>query len=193
MLLISSIPSSIWSKENNYSWLAMHFSPNFTLKELIYSPDAQRANIKQEPTLLAVARMTVLVIKVLQPIRDHYNLPLKVNSCYRSEAWNAHINGSSKSSHCCNDQSSASDIEIVSESVSNLELAEYIRDNLEFDQLILENYDPNRIQAWDGEVEGPNSGWVHVSYNALGNNRKEVKRMLYDRNGKAKYFPGLTE
>jgi hypothetical protein len=42
-------------------------------------------------------------------------------------------------------------------------------------------------------VEGPNSGWVHVSYNALGNNRKEVKRMLYDRNGKAKYFPGLTE
>ena len=173
--------------------MAMYISQNFTLKELIYSPDAQRANIKQEPTLLAVARMTVLVIKVLQPIRDHYNKALKVNSCYRSKEWNAHINGSSKSHHCCNGESSAADIEISSESVSNLELAEYIRDNLEFDQLILENYDPKRIQAWNGEEEGPNSGWVHVSYNALGNNRKEVKRMLYDRNGKAKYFPGLTE
>ena len=191
MLLINLVPSWIWSKEN--SWLAMHISPNFTLKELIYSADAQRANIKQAPTLLAVARMTPLVIKVLQPIRDHYGMALKVNSCFRSEAWNNHINGSSKSQHCCNGESSAADIEIASESVSNLELAEYIRDNLEFDQLILENYDPERLQEWDKQPEGPNSGWVHVSYNAMGNNRKEVKRMVYDKNGKPKYYPGLTE
>ena len=58
-------------------WLAMHISPNFTLKELIYSPDASWANISQQPTLLAVARMTVLVVKVLQPIRDHFGLPLE--------------------------------------------------------------------------------------------------------------------
>ena len=181
------------TKSQNNDWLAMYISPNFTLKELIYSADASRANISQQPTLLAVARMTVLVVKVLQPIRDHFGLPLKINSCYRSKAWNEHIGGSKNSSHCCNDESSAADIEIVSESVSNLKLAEYIRDNMDFDKLILENYDPERLQEWDGQPEGPNSGWVHISYNALGKNRKEVLRMVKDKKGKAKYYPGLTE
>lgn len=188
--LMVTNPSLTLSKDD---WLAMHISPNFTLKELIYSPDASRANISQQPTLLAVARMTVLVVKVLQPIRDHFGLPLKINSCYRSKAWNEHIGGSPTSHHCCNGESSAADIEIVSESVSNLELAEYIRDNMEFDQLILENYDPKRLQEWDGQPEGPNSGWVHISYNALGNNRKEVLRMVKDKNNNAKYYPGLVE
>jgi hypothetical protein len=58
--------------------------------------------------------------------------------------------------------------------------------------LILENYNPNRVSKITGKKEGPNSGWVHVSYSSVGDNRKEVKRMVKVK-GKAKYFSGLTE
>ena len=189
MLLISSIPSSIWSKENK--WLAMHISANFTLQELVRSPTALHAGIDQEEHLdtNAVSRITALVLAVLQPVRDKFG-PTKVNSCFRSRPLNDLVNGSPNSSHCCSGTSSAADIEIYSEDISNMELAVWIRDNLEFDQLILENYNPNRVSKITGKKEGPNSGWVHVSYSAVGDNRKQVLRMI-KKKGKPKYFQGL--
>ena len=191
MLLINLIPSLIWSKENN--WLAMRISHNFSLQELVYSTDAIHAGIDQEEHLdiNAVSRITSLVLKVLQPVRDQFG-PTKVNSCFRSPPLNTLIGGSKNSQHCCSGTSAAADIEIISESVSNMELAEWIKDNLEFDQLILENYAPERVSKITGKPEGPNSGWVHVSYSSVGDNRKEVLRMV-KKNGKAKYFKGLTE
>ena len=191
MLLINLIPSSIWSKENN--WLAMRLSHNFSLQELVYSTDAIHAGIDQEEHLdvNAVSRITSLVLKILQPVRDQFG-PTKVNSCFRSPLLNTLIGGSKNSQHCCSGTSAAADIEIISESVSNMELAEWIKDNLEFDQLILENYAPERVSKITGKPEGPNSGWVHVSYRSVGDNRKQVLRMVKKR-GKAKYSPGLTE
>ena len=70
-----------------------------------------------------------------------------------------------------------------SEEVSNIELAKYIKDNLEFKQLILEFYNKD---------EGPNSGWVHCSFDAGGDNKGEVltaKRV----DGKTEYYEGLVE
>jgi len=183
-------PSWILSRDD---WLAMRISQNFSLQELVYSPTALHAGIDQEEHLdtNAIARITALTIKVLQPVRDQFG-PTKINSCFRSEPLNTLIGGSSKSQHCCSGTSAAADIEIFSEEISNLQLAEWIRDNLEFDQLILENYDPERISKITGQPEGPNSGWVHVSYSSIGENRKEVLRMV-KKNGKHKYYPGLTE
>ena len=183
-------PSWILSRDD---WLAMRISQNFSLQELVYSPTALHAGIDQEEHLdtNAIARITALTIKVLQPVRDQFG-PTKINSCFRSEPLNTLIGGSSKSQHCCSGTSAAADIEIFSEEISNLQLAEWIRDNLEFDQLILENYDPERISKITGKPEGPNSGWVHVSYSSIGENRKEVLRMV-KKNGKHKYYPGLTE
>ena len=63
---------------------------------------------------------------------------------------------------------------------------------MEFDQLILENYAPNRVSRITGKPEGPNSGWVHVSYSSTGDNRRQVLRMI-KKNGKAKYYEGLSE
>lgn len=183
-------PLKILSKDK---YLAMRISQNFTLQELVYSPTALHAGIDQEDHLdhNAVARITALTIQVLQKVRDKFG-PTKVNSCFRSKPLNDLVNGSPNSSHCCSGTSSAADIEIYSEDVSNLELAEWIRDNLEFDQLILENYNPERISKITGEAEGPNSGWVHVSYSSVGNNRRDVMRMVKIK-GKTKYFKGLTE
>ena len=189
-ILMVTNPSWILSRDD---WLAMRISQNFSLQELVYSPTALHAGIDQEEHLdtNAIARITALTLKVLQPVRDQFG-PTKINSCFRSEPLNTLIGGSSKSQHCCSGTSAAADIEIFSEEISNLQLAEWIRDNLEFDQLILENYDPERISKITGKPEGPNSGWVHVSYSSIGENRKEVLRMV-KKNGKAKYYPGLTE
>jgi len=189
MLMVTN-PSKTLSRDD---WLAMRISQNFSLQELVYSPTALHAGIDQEEHLdtNAVSRITALVLAVLQPVRDKFGAT-KVNSCFRSRPLNDLVNGSPNSSHCCSGTSSAADIEIYSEDVSNLQLAEWIRDNLEFDQLILENYSPKRISKITGKPEGPNSGWVHVSYSSVGDNRKEVKRMVKV-NGKAKYLQGLTE
>ena len=185
-------PSLIWSSD----FLAMRITKNFSLHELVYSTSAIHAGIDQEDHLdnNAVARITALTLNVLQPIRDQFG-PTKINSCFRSKPLNDLINGSPKSQHCCFGEHThaAADVEIISEKVSNLELAEWIRDNLEFDQLILENYKPNRVSKITGEKEGPNSGWVHVSYSSVGENRKQIIRMVKDKKGKAKYFRGLTE
>ena len=181
-------PSWISSKDE---WLAMRISQNFSLQELVHSPTALHAGIDQEEHLdtNAVSRITALVLSVLQPVRDKFG-PTKVNSCFRSRPLNDLVNGSPNSSHCCSGTSSAADIEIYSEDISNMELAVWIRDNLEFDQLILENYNPNRVSKITGKKEGPNSGWVHVSYSAVGDNRKQVLRMV-KKKGKPKYFQGL--
>ena len=186
-------PSLIWSSD----FLAMQITKNFSLQELVYSPTAIHAGIDQEDFLdnNAVARITALTLNILQPIRDQFG-PTKINSCFRSKPLNDLLNGAStKSQHCCFGEHThaAADVEIISEKVSNLELAEWIRDNLEFDQLILENYKPNRISKITGKKEGPNSGWVHVSYSSVGENRKQILRMVKDKKGKAKYFRGLTE
>ena len=175
----------------------MRISKNFSLHELVYSTSAIHAGIDQEDHLdtNAVARITALTLNILQPIRDQFG-PTKINSCFRSKPLNDLLNGAStKSQHCCFGEHThaAADVEIISEKVSNLELAEWIRDNLEFDQLILENYKPNRVSKITGKKEGPNSGWVHVSYSSVGENRKQILRMVKDKKGKAKYFRGLTE
>ena len=186
-------PWEIFSRDN---FLAMQITKNFSLQELVYSPTAIHAGIDQEDFLdnNAVARITALTLNILQPIRDQFG-PTKINSCFRSKPLNDLINGSPKSQHCCFGEHThaAADVEIISEKVSNLELAEWIRDNLEFDQLILENYKPNRVSKITGKKEGPNSGWVHVSYSSVGENRKQILRMVKDKKGKAKYFRGLTE
>ena len=189
MLMVTN-PLKTLSKDR---LIAMQISKNFSLQELVYSPTAIHAGIDQEKYLdtNAVARITALVLKVLQPVRDQFGAT-KVNSCFRSEALNELVKGSNKSQHCCQSTAAAADIEISSESISNLELAEWIRDNLEFDQLILENYAPNRVSRITGKPEGPNSGWVHVSYSRTGDNRRQVLRMI-KKNGKAKYYEGLSE
>ena len=62
--------------------------------------------------------------------------------------------------------------------VPNIKIAYWLQNNVDFDQLILEFYDPN----------DPAGGWVHVSYNEKGSNRKQV--LTYD--GKS-YENGLPE
>ena len=152
----------------------MNLSEHFTLKELTVSDTATRLGLSNVPDDDAIASLTTLCEQVLEPVRNHYGKPVKVNSGYRAPEVNAAVGGSKTSDHC---KGQAADIEIPG--VANADLAEWISKNCEFTQLILEFYTPGV----------PDSGWVHVSYDPK-NLKKQVMTAMKE-NGKTVYKSGL--
>ena len=152
----------------------MNLSANFTLKELTKSDTATRLGLDNTPNDEALENLKTLCEKVLQPVREHFDKSVTVNSAYRSPESNAAVNGSKSSDHC---KGMAADIEIVG--VANADLAQWIMDNLDYTQLILEFY-----------TQGiPDSGWVHVSYDP--NNLKKQEMTAVKVAGKTQYLQGL--
>jgi hypothetical protein len=147
---------------------------NFSLAEMIKSETALRHDMENNPGPNEINNLLNLCANVLQPIRDHYQKGVKVNSGYRSPDVNAKVGGSRTSDHT---RGMAADIEIPG--VPNAELAAYIRDHLAYTQLILEFYTPGV----------PDSGWVHVSYD--GENLKKQDLTATRKDGKTVYLPGL--
>jgi hypothetical protein len=148
---------------------------NFSLEEMVKSETALRHDMENKPGPDELNNLLQLCANVLQPVRDHYQKGVKVNSGYRSPDVNAKVGGSRTSDHT---RGMAADIEIPG--VPNADLASYIRDNLQFTQLILEFYTPGV----------PDSGWVHVSYN-----EQDLKKQVLTatrKDGKTVYLPGLV-
>lgn len=153
----------------------MNLSHNFTLQELIKSHEAVRKGLDNAPSQEVISNLQELSNMVLQPVRDHFDKSVTVNSGYRSPEVNAAVGGSKTSDHC---KGQAADIEIAG--VPNVELAEWIRDNLAFTQVILEFY-----------TQGiPDSGWVHVSYDPA--NLKKQSLTAVKQDGKTVYLQGLV-
>ena len=125
----------------------MQLTKNFHLSELIKSQTASRLSIKNIPNEIVISKLRLLCEKVLQPIRDNFDLPVIISSGYRSPDVNRAVGGSSKSQHMTGE---AADFDIPS--IDNYTLAQWIKENLNYDQLILEFY------------TGGNSGWIHVGY-----------------------------
>ena len=134
----------------------IRLSKNFALSEMVNSATAERFGVDNSPCVIHLVNLTHLAIRILQPVRDEFGV-ITINSGYRSPALNAKVGGSKTSQHC---NGQAADFE--SFSTPNPDLAKWIANNLEFDQLILEFYDGIN----------PNSGWVHCSYNLMGNRKK---------------------
>jgi putative chitinase len=155
----------------------MQLSEHFNLKEFTKSETAIRKRIDNTPGPVHASNLQKVCEKILEPVRRHYGKPVRINSGYRGPALNAAVGGSSKSQHC---NGEAVDFEI--DGLANPELAKWVSENCDFDQIILEFYDPK---------EGPNSGWVHASYNSKGTNRKQLLTAVTV-NGKTVYKPGLV-
>ena len=143
-----------------YNILNMNLSKSFTLNELTKSQEATRLGIDNTPNEEHILNLKLLCENVLQPIRDFYGMPLSVSSGYRSAALCEAIGSSSKSQHT---KGQAADFEIFG--VANKDLADFVVKNLDYDQCILEFWNENE----------PNSGWVHCSFNALGNRKQFLK------------------
>jgi hypothetical protein len=153
----------------------MQLTNNFSLKELTTSETATRKGLDNTPNETVTANLKTLAENILQPVREHYGKSVKVNSGYRSPEVNASVGGSKTSDHC---KGQAADIEITG--VANGDLAKYIAENYKFTQVILEFY-----------TQGiPDSGWVHVSYDA--NDLKCQTLTAVKKDGKTVYLPGLV-
>ena len=156
------------------SW-RVKLSTNFTVAEYIKSQTATRHGIDNSLSDEHLQNAKKLFANVVQPIREKFGVTI-ITSGYRSPELNAKIGGSSKSQHC---KGQAVDLECLKE--SNADVAMWIENNLDFDQLILEFYTPSE----------PSSGWIHVSYNEDGKNRKSVLTASKI-NGKTVYTNGLN-
>jgi zinc D-Ala-D-Ala carboxypeptidase len=139
-------------------------SDHFLLSELVFSYEAQRRGLSNDPADEATLdNLKFLATHVLEPIRAKFG-PFAPTSGYRSPAVNKAVGGVPRSQHAVGQAA-----DIVHPATGRLELYHWIRDNLEeanggigFDQLILEFY------------HGPGTGWVHVSIRSDGNNRQQV-------------------
>lgn len=126
-----------------------YITKNFTIDEL--TKTHCRAN--NVPTIEAIINLTKLCIYILQPLRDAYKMPIRVNSGYRSPVVNRIVGGTASSQHL---KGMAADIS-TGTIAGNKRLFALIQElNLPFDQLI----DERSYQ------------WIHVSYSEL--NRRAV-------------------
>ena len=133
----------------------MKLSEHLELSEVIRSESAKRNGISNMPTAEHIENFKILATKVFEPIREHFGVPIRISSGYRSLALNKCVNGSATSQHSTGE---AIDIDQDQTTITNKQVFDYIKDNLAFDQLINEfNY-----------------AWVHVSYKANGKQRGEV-------------------
>ena len=117
----------------------------FTIEEMIKSSTATAKRIDNTPNQTVIDSLTKLIEAVLDPLREWYGKPIRVNSGYRCEALNKAVGSKAKNSQHLYGE--AADITAGSKE-ENEKLFNYIKDNLEFDQLINES----------------NFSWVHVSY-----------------------------
>lgn len=126
----------------------------FSIKEMTESNTATAKGIDNTPDQTITDNLTKLIEAVLDPLREWYGKPIKVNSGYRCEALNKAVGSKAKKSQHLYGE--AADITVGSKT-ENEKLFNYIKDNLPFDQLINES----------------NFSWVHVSYRE-GRLRKQV-------------------
>jgi len=123
----------------------IRLSKNFTLDEFLYSETALRKGIDNSLPKSLLPKIQLLVITILQPLRDKFG-PLRISSGYRSIELCLAIGSTATSNHT---RGTTADIEPYDKSVNLFTIFKYINDNFEFKELIAE-YFPH--------------GWVHVCY-----------------------------
>lgn len=150
----------------------MNLSPNFTLEEFIHSDTGIKLGIDNKPNAIQIENMKALCDVVLEPLRAHFNSPIRILSGFRNQALNKAVGGVSTSQHTLGE---AADITI--RGVKNSDLWLFISLNLNYDQVIAE-----KLREDNGEA-----GWVHVSHKQYGKQRAEALSFL----GHGKYVKGL--
>lgn len=131
-----------------------YLTPHFTLEEMTYSRNAVIARIDNKPQRQHIEAMTLLCVKVLEPLRELVGKPVIVTSGYRNNAVNRLAGGSLSSQH---KRGEAADIKV--KGVNTQVLFEAIcKSELPFDQV---------IQEFDE--------WVHISFSI----RQQRRSMLY--------------
>jgi hypothetical protein len=144
-------------------------SKHLTLEELCHSETAIKLGIVNVPNQLQTENLKTLALKVFEPVREHFGVPIHISSGYRIMNLNQAIKGSITSQHC---RGEAIDIDMKGDKVTNAQIFHWIKDNLKYDQLL-----------WEfGDKKNPD--WVHVSYTK--ENRQQTLRAV-KLNGRTHY------
>lgn len=117
----------------------------FTIKELCKSSTAVQKKIDNSPNSEIITNLENLVKYVLDPLREGYGKPIRVNSGYRCDALNKAVGGSKTSQHR---YGLAADITAGSKFENRRLFILAQKLNLPFDQLIDEK----------------GYSWIHISY-----------------------------
>lgn len=128
---------------------------NFTISELLKSDTAKKHGIKNIPQSAEIYdNLLLLIINVLQPLRNYINKPIIITSGYRSPLLNQAIGGVDTSQHC---KGQAADLIVNGMSIPAI--IEAVKSSgIEYDQCINEF-----------------NQWVHISYNPKGNRKQSFK------------------
>lgn len=138
--------------------MATQISKSFVLEEFTKSDTAKAKGIVNAIGQAEVVNLCALVHQVLQPLRDAMGHQVKIGSGYRCPRLNAAVGGVKNSQHMTGE---AADLCIDGDMQKGKRWFDWIKANSDFDQLI-----------WEHNAKG--TYWVHVSYRASGNNRKQV-------------------
>ena len=135
----------------------------FTIDELTRSATARARGIDNKPTAEARMNLTALVGAVLDPLRERWGKPIKVNSGYRCPALNEAVGGVPNSQHM---KGEAADISGAN-ARETAELGRLIVQMGAYDQVIFEMSDAMCTQCQ----------WIHVSWKRVGVNRRNVLKL----------------
>jgi len=129
----------------------MKLSDNFYLNEFTVSQVAERCGYNNKPNEKQIENLRLLCVNVLQPLREIINVPVFINSGFRSFDVNTAVGGRFNSQHL---EGKAADFIIPS--LKLVDVFNIVLQKLSFDQLIYEF-----------------GKWIHVSWNGE-SNRNDV-------------------
>ena len=129
----------------------------FTMGELTRSAEAVRLGIDNVPPPEVKVRLSALITRLLDPVRELWGGPITVNSGFRCPVLNKAVGGVPSSQHV---RGEAVDITVGSPEENRRLFGLILSSGLDFDQLIDER----------------NYAWIHLSYATK--NRKQVLHLL---------------
>ena len=126
----------------------------FTLSELTHSDTAVSQRIDNTPLPLQEARLILLVRDVLDPIREHWGLPIRVTSGYRCPELNEEVGGVEDSYHL---EGCAADITAIAPDEETRRLR-----NVELMSLIRAMHLTGHIALTECYL-GPKAKYIHIA------------------------------
>ena len=119
----------------------------FTMGEMMRSDTAARKGINNKCTKEDAERLKKLIENVLDPLREAYGKPIKVNSGYRCPELNKAVGGSKTSDHM---KGCAADIVGTPNTKSENKRLFYLAQSIGIE--------------WKQLIEEKNFSWIHISY-----------------------------
>lgn len=141
----------------------VQLTPHFKLSEFIKSSTATARHIDNTPNDEQVKNLKALCENVLEPLRQHFNVPIVIGSGFRCPKLNKAVGGVANSQH---QHGEAADIHIPDEATGKRWFV-WLMDNVPFHQLI-----------WEKSTPSSTHHWIHVAFKRIGTNKQQVIQNL---------------